>query len=81
MELPTIIPNLPHIQTSLFINVPVLVITLLVFLFVYLVITSVLVYHWSAYGMQSRGILVGESLFIVVSAVLFVVSGLAITYF
>ena len=81
MELPTIIPNLPHIQTSLFINIPVLVIVLLVFLFVYLVITSVLVYHWSAYGMQSKGILIGESLFIVVSAVLFVVSGLAITYF
>ncbi len=81
MQLPQLIPALPHISTSFFINTPVLIGIMAVFLVLYLIISSVLVYHWHAYGMQSHGILVGETLFIFISAVLFVIAGLSINYF
>ena len=82
MELPKLsMPAFPHIQASIFVNRPVLLVIFAMFFIVYAVITWVLMYHWSAYGMKSQGILVTETLFLFVSAVLFVVAGFGIYYF
>lgn len=56
-------------------------IVLVLFFIAYIIISAVLFYHWTSYGMRSAGILVGETLFTLVSVVLFVVAGLAIHYF
>ncbi len=58
-----------------------LYIVLILFGVVYIIVTSVLMYHWSAYGMRSPGILIGETLFVLVSLILFMVASLAIYYF
>ena len=82
MELPQfVIPGLEHINLSWIINRPVLLIILGLFFVIYAIMTWVLMYHWSAYGMKSHGILVAKTLFLFVSTLLFVVSGLALTYF
>ncbi|MSU45076.1 MAG: hypothetical protein EXS47_00365 [Candidatus Zambryskibacteria bacterium] len=82
MELPSFgMPNFPSISLSFFINTTGLIVVLALFSIVYVVITSVLVYHWSAYGMRNPGILVAETLFLFVSLVLFVFAGLAISYY
>ena len=82
METPKLIlPDLPHIHLSLFVNAPVLFGILILFFAFYVTVSSVLMYHWSAYGMRSSGILVGETLFLFVSVVLFVISVLSIHYF
>ncbi len=82
MDLPPLtLPTLPHINLSFFINTPVLMIVLVLFFIAYIIISAVLFYHWTSYGMRSAGILVGETLFTLVSVVLFVVAGLAIHYF
>ena len=78
---PLFIPALPHISWSVFINTPILIIILTLFFIVYAIITSILMYHWSAYGMKSSGILVGQTLFLFVSVILFVIAGLAVHYF
>jgi hypothetical protein len=82
MQLPVLtLPAFPHISASLFINPTVLIFVLVAFCFLYILVSSVLMYHWSAYGMGSPGILVGETLFIFISVILFVISGLSIYYF
>jgi hypothetical protein len=82
MELPTFgLPVPTSLNLAFFINTPVLIGILVLFSVVYAIATGVLVYHWSMYGMRSPGILVGETLFLFVSLVLFVFAGLAISYF
>ena len=76
-----IMPVFPHINLPLFINKPVLLGILALFFIVYSVITGVLMYHWSAYGMKSQGVLVAETFFLFVSVILFVIAGLGISYF
>ncbi|OHA93588.1 MAG: hypothetical protein A3H52_02305 [Candidatus Zambryskibacteria bacterium RIFCSPLOWO2_02_FULL_39_26] len=73
--------SLPTISLSFFINPTALFVILLLFFIFYLILSIILMYHWSAYGMRSPGILVGETLFISVSLVLFMISSLAIFYF
>ncbi len=73
--------SFPTVSLALIINPAILTIVLFLFLVVYFIITVVLMYHWSAYGMRSAGILVGETLFILVSLVLFMVASLSIYYF
>jgi hypothetical protein len=82
MEMPTLpLPTLPHISLAFLFNVPVLVVILILFAIFYSIVSSVIVYHWHAYGMQSQGILVAESLYIIVTAALFVSAGLSLFYF
>ena len=81
MEINNLIPTLPHINFSSFINLPILLIILGLFFVAYASVGGVLMYHWSAYGMKSQGVLVAESLFLFVSVVLFVTAGLALYYF
>lgn len=82
MELPKLsLPAFPNIHLSFFINLPVLMAILVLFFVVYSIISYVIIYHWSTYGMKSHGILVAETFFLFVSVVLFVTSGLALYYF
>lgn len=74
-------PSFINISISDIVVTPVLMGILVVFSIGYAIATAVLIYHWSAYGMRSPGILVAESLFLFISLVLFVFSGLAISYF
>lgn len=81
MELPVLsIPALPKLSFNFLASKPILLIVFVVFLILYSILSSVLLYHWSAYGMKSHGILVGKTLFLFVSFVLIVVSLLSITY-
>jgi len=63
------------------VNTPVLVIILVLFFIFYCIVSGVLVYHWKAYGMGKKGILVAEALYLMVSAALFVLAILGIHYF
>lgn len=82
MVLPNLnIPTFLHIPYSLFVNLPIFLIILSVFFVLYTVITSVLMYHWLTYGMKSPGVLVAESLFLLISVVLFVIAGMALSLF
>lgn len=76
-----IIPSFPELNISFVLNIPVLLVILVLFFIFYSVITSVLVYHWRAYGMKSAGILAAESLFFAVSVILFVTAGVSLFYF
>ena len=78
---PLILPSLPHISASILLNKPLIMLILLLFFVVYSIISYILLYHWKAYGMKSRGIIIAEVLFFSVSIVLFIISGLAINYF
>lgn len=82
MELPSFgMPDFPSVSLAFFVNTTGLIVVLVLFSIIYAAITSVLVYHWSAYGMRNPGILVAEALFLFVSLVLFVFAGLAISYY
>ena len=81
MQIPQFsIPNFLHISPS-FINLPILLIILALFFMAYAGVSGVLMYHWSAYGMKSQGVLVTETLFLFISVILFVIAGLGLHYF
>ena len=75
------LPSLPSINFAVVVSSTVLLIVLGVFFIIYLIISSVLFYHWNAYGMGSRGIVFGESIFLIVSVCLFVVAFLSASYY
>ena len=82
METPLSFPfSLPVLSLPIVISSQALFILLALFFVVYAIISGVLVYHWSAYGMRSAGIVVAELLFLMVSIALFVFSILAIYYY
>lgn len=82
MEMPILqIPTIPTIKASLFINTSILLVLFVVFFVVYFLISSVLIYHWSSYGMKSRGVIFAESIFVFISLVLFVMAGMSLYYF
>lgn len=74
-------PDFLNIDISFMFSTQVLLIVLVLFFIIYAIVSGVLIYHWSAYGMRSPGILVAETLFLFVSMALFVFAGLAISYF
>ena len=74
-------PGALHIDLSLLINLTVLTVIFVLFIVCYVILSSVLMYHWSAYGMRSHGILVSRFLFLFISVILFVIAGLALSYF
>ena len=64
-----------------FLASPSILMVLLAFFFVfYCIISAILMYHWSAYGMRNPGILIAESLFVLISLVLFMVASLSLSY-
>ena len=76
-----VVPSFDNINFSVFLSRPILLVVFVVFFLVYAVLSGIVIYHWKAYGMKGRGVLVAESLFLFVSLVLFVVSAVAMTYF
>jgi hypothetical protein len=68
-------------KLSLLINTPVLTIILALFAAGYLVVSGVLIYHWSAYGMGNPSIRIGRLLFLSVSLMLFIVAWAAVRNF
>lgn len=82
MELPQLVlPSLPSLNLAFVVNSYVLSIILIVFAAIYFVISSVLFYHWETYGLGSRGIIMAETLFVIVSVVLFIITFLSVSYF
>ena len=82
IEMPKLyVPDFLKINISFLAGGTILWIIFILFFIVYVVIASVLLYHWHAYGMKGKAVLFAESLFIFVSVVLFTVSGLAIYFF
>lgn len=85
MEVPNIFsdsfPMFNPVHLKVFINKPVLLGIFLIFFVIYFILSAVLFYHWHAYGMRSRGIVVAETLFFIVSIGLFVSAGLSIFYY
>lgn len=51
------------------------------FFLLYAIISAVLIYHWRAYGMSSRAIILAETVFIIVSLVLFSLAVISIGIF
>ncbi len=75
------IPSIPYISFSWIVHTPFLLIILGVFFVFYSIITSVLLYHWSMYGMHGSSILVARTLFLFVSFLLFLSAGMSLIYF
>ncbi len=75
------LPSFIHFDTSLFVNLPVLLIIFVLFLAGYGIVSGVLLYHWRTYGMGTHGISVARILFLLISAVLFVLALLGIIFF
>jgi hypothetical protein len=73
-------PPLPHLPLAYAFNVPVLLGLLVLFAVFYSIVSSVIVYHWSAYGMRSPGILFAESLFFLGTVALFAAAGVSLFY-
>lgn len=82
METPLItLPALPAFHFTFAFSPALLLGILAIFFLLYLVISAVLFYHWTAYGMGSHGILVGETLYVVVSVALLIVAFISASYY
>lgn len=81
MDLTVVSPNFFNFDVGYIINKPVLFFLFLFYLVFYIAVSSVLIYHWSNYGMKSKGIVAARALFIFVSIFLLVVTGLTVYYF
>jgi hypothetical protein len=76
------LPTIPALHFSILAITPdILLLVLGVFMFFYLIVSAVLFYHWSAYGMHSPGIVFGKTIFSIFSIVLIFISWLSITYY
>ncbi len=76
-----VMPDFPLMRFSFLFNTGVLGIILFLFFTLYSVMSGILMYHWSRYGMRHDGIIIGEMLFLSVSLILFVIAGISLTYF
>ncbi len=76
-----ITPDFSKINFSVFVSKPILYLLLALFFIVYAILASILFFHWRAYGMRSKSILIAETLFLFVSLILFVTAGVTLTYF
>lgn len=82
MQAPTLtLPTFALAHISFVLSSTVLLSSLLVFGIFYLIITGILFYHWTSYGMGNHGIHVAELLFVVVSGLFFVVAFLSASYY
>lgn len=71
----------PHVSLSFLSTTPILLVLLIIFIILYVIVSLVLFYHWSEYGMGSSVILFAKTVFIAVSLILFTVSFIALNYF
>ena len=68
------------LNLSWLVGAPILIIIFLIFTVCYIIVSFILLYHWSKYGMKSSGILVAQSLYVIVSAMLLFFTSLTILY-
>ncbi|MEQ1499948.1 MAG: hypothetical protein ABL917_01080 [Parcubacteria group bacterium] len=73
--------NLFKLDLSSIVNAKVLSATLFIVFIVYAIISGILMYHWSNYGMKSLKVYAVEAIFLLVSIILFTASALSIYYF
>lgn len=78
---PDFIKNIPEVSSFLVLHTPILYIILGIFSLGYLVISTILIYHWNTYGMRAQGVLVAEILYLFVSFSLFFIAVLSLYYF
>lgn len=78
---PDFIKNIPEVSSFLVLHTPILYIILGIFFLSYLVISTVLIYHWNTYGMRAQGVIVAEILYLFVSLILFSIAVLSLYYF
>ena len=71
--------DLPTLPVS--IGKPIVWIFFILFCAGYAVITGILIYHWRKYGMSNKKILLAESIFLIVSGVLFVSAFISLSLF
>jgi hypothetical protein len=76
-----ILSSFPSVPMSFLANTTILLIILIVFFVVYSIVSAVLLYHWSEYGMRSGAVFLAKTVFTLVSLVLFTISFLALNYF
>ncbi|MDQ5969342.1 MAG: hypothetical protein QG579_499 [Patescibacteria group bacterium] len=75
------IPALPKISVPFLENLPVLFIIFVAFFTVYIIVSVILIYHWTQYGTHKGTMIFAETAFILVSAGLFTVAFLALSYY
>jgi len=75
--------TLPFVGDKLFslVSGNILMISLVLFFICYSVVSVFLIYHWTAYGMRHAGVILAETVFILVSVLLFIVAIISINYF
>ena len=72
--------TLSKLASTYFLNKSIMFGFLALFFIVYAIISAIIMYHWSSYGMDSKGIIIGRSLFLIVSVSLFLIAILALNY-
>lgn len=75
------IPAFPKISVPFLENLPVLFIIFVAFFTVYIIVSVILIYHWTQYGTHKGTMIFAETAFILVSAGLFTVAFLALSYY
>ncbi len=82
MEIPILpITDMSSFKIFYLVNKPVLIFISVGFFVIYLIISGILKYHWHNYGMRNPGIIFAQSIFFLVSIILFVILGLSIHYY
>lgn len=75
------VPAIPNLSIPFLANIPVLFMIFISFFVVYVIVSIILMYHWSHYGTH-RGVMVFvETLFVSVSVGLFIFTFLALSYY
>lgn len=72
---------MPSFNFSFGLGKPFMVLVFAVFVIIYAIYSIVLFYHWSEYGMKSREVILAESLFTIVSLVLFLAVGVSVYFY
>jgi hypothetical protein len=76
-----LVPSFSFFEGSFILGKPFMVVVLVIFFAMYAVYSSVLIYHWSSYGMKNPDIIFAETLFIMVSLSLFIISGTSLFFY
>lgn len=71
--------DLPTLPVS--IGKPIIWVLFALFIIGYAIITGILIYHWRKYGMSNKNIILAETLFLIVSGILFVLAFISLSLF
>jgi hypothetical protein len=76
-----VVPKIGNLNIDLMVGKPILFGLFLIYSAIYFILTLILFYHWHAYGMKSAKIIFAESVFLLVSAFLFLVTAVSLSYY